>query len=822
MTTCIKTQLSRLGCVGLLVTAAMTGDQRTQAQGTVNLPCVADAFTFSVYPNLNYGTAYNVLELYQYPPKDAMWSFLRFNLSDDPKNLPPGSIITAAELQLYRSTSGGQGPFTVALYSLNQPWSESVITWSNQPPMDLPVATATIPNGTNDWVAWNVTKLVQQWWSGTRTNNGLALVPTGTNFMQMFFPSREDVTNPPRLVISYSPPKLPPTITTQPQSLTVTQGDPVFFSVQATGTPVLSYQWWGEGIAIGGATNSTYNIVSAQTNHAGAYSVVISNLAGQIVSSNAILTVLGKPHTNLRILATHLATDGSITFDYPSDAASYFILLRGTNLFDIQQPVGIKLGTNSVDSLADVSQGSPPKVGFYRLRQVPLTQALDSDGDGIDDVYELRHSFLNPLVKADGALDFDHDGGSNAEEYRLHTDPTQPDTLIESVSLAKTNFCAGEEVELLVNTRHPLGASNLTHVVVNGVLGRHQFLHFTGLAGPRLICVVASTDQGFVESRTIPISIQTNGPCQSVLFHDLGAALNPYHSYTMDFVVLNPQALGSAAQGFVWDFGDGHSQTTTLPTVSHDYEAATDDSKPYFDFTVTVKSLDGILQTRLSFAMLNNYYEDKQRGIIQPRVLSSGVMEPGGTTLIGRYSLRNLEVNPIRFTQALLEYRFADDQQPSQYQTVAPGDILFKGGFEEKVLSQQSSTNPAIRYAQQALALQTPEFPNVAIIPGTNTHRASWKPLASDLPAGTTVVACHLKGDLLGRTNAVVYASLYFEVAPPPRLVQPVTKFDLRAFLNEIANRGWVPNTNDISAEDLHRLQLEGKIRQQSTGWEIP
>jgi len=73
MTTCIKTQLSRLGCVGLLVTAAMTGDQRTQAQGTVNLPCVADAFTFSVYPNLNYGTAYNVLELYQYPPKDAMW-----------------------------------------------------------------------------------------------------------------------------------------------------------------------------------------------------------------------------------------------------------------------------------------------------------------------------------------------------------------------------------------------------------------------------------------------------------------------------------------------------------------------------------------------------------------------------------------------------------------------------------------------------------------------------------------------------------------------------------------------------------------------------
>src|SRR5205814_1075661 len=45
-----------------------------------------------------------------------------------------------------------------------------------------------------------------------------------------------------------------PTITTQPASQTVTAGQTAAFTVTATGTSPLSYQWQKNGTAIGGAT----------------------------------------------------------------------------------------------------------------------------------------------------------------------------------------------------------------------------------------------------------------------------------------------------------------------------------------------------------------------------------------------------------------------------------------------------------------------------------------------------------------------------------------------------------------------------------------
>jgi len=46
-----------------------------------------------------------------------------------------------------------------------------------------------------------------------------------------------------------------PTITTQPQSQTVMVGATATFSVVATGTAPLSYQWSKSGATINGATN---------------------------------------------------------------------------------------------------------------------------------------------------------------------------------------------------------------------------------------------------------------------------------------------------------------------------------------------------------------------------------------------------------------------------------------------------------------------------------------------------------------------------------------------------------------------------------------
>ena len=82
-----------------------------------------------------------------------------------------------------------------------------------------------------------------------------------------------------------------PTITTQPASQTVSVGSSVTFSVVASGTAPLSYQWKFNGANISGATSTSYTIASAQTNNAGSYTVTVTNSAGSVTSSAATLTV---------------------------------------------------------------------------------------------------------------------------------------------------------------------------------------------------------------------------------------------------------------------------------------------------------------------------------------------------------------------------------------------------------------------------------------------------------------------------------------------------------------------------------------------------
>lgn len=86
-----------------------------------------------------------------------------------------------------------------------------------------------------------------------------------------------------------------PTITTQPASQTATAGTNVSFSVAATGTAPLSYQWKFNDAAISGATNASYGLTNVQASNAGSYTVTASNSAGSITSNAATLTVNAAP-----------------------------------------------------------------------------------------------------------------------------------------------------------------------------------------------------------------------------------------------------------------------------------------------------------------------------------------------------------------------------------------------------------------------------------------------------------------------------------------------------------------------------------------------
>src|SRR5881296_2137774 len=83
-----------------------------------------------------------------------------------------------------------------------------------------------------------------------------------------------------------------PSITTQPASQSVTAGQMASFSVAATGTAPLNYQWRRNGAAVNGASSSTYSTpATSSSDNGGQFTVVVSNSAGSVTSSTAILTV---------------------------------------------------------------------------------------------------------------------------------------------------------------------------------------------------------------------------------------------------------------------------------------------------------------------------------------------------------------------------------------------------------------------------------------------------------------------------------------------------------------------------------------------------
>ena len=87
----------------------------------------------------------------------------------------------------------------------------------------------------------------------------------------------------------------PPGISSQPASRTVTNGGTATFSVAASGSGTLRYQWRTNGVSVPGATNSSLALSPVTTNHAGGYSVVVTNNYGAVTSSTATLTVLVPP-----------------------------------------------------------------------------------------------------------------------------------------------------------------------------------------------------------------------------------------------------------------------------------------------------------------------------------------------------------------------------------------------------------------------------------------------------------------------------------------------------------------------------------------------
>jgi len=92
-------------------------------------------------------------------------------------------------------------------------------------------------------------------------------------------------------VVTNAPPLERPAIVSSSQNQTVTNGANVTFSVNATGTPPLAYQWQLNNMNLPGATSSNLTLTAVTFAQAGFYTVVITNVLGSAGSGPVALSV---------------------------------------------------------------------------------------------------------------------------------------------------------------------------------------------------------------------------------------------------------------------------------------------------------------------------------------------------------------------------------------------------------------------------------------------------------------------------------------------------------------------------------------------------
>jgi uncharacterized repeat protein (TIGR03803 family) len=153
----------------------------------------------------------------------------------------------------------------------------------------------------------------------------------------------------------------PPSISTQPSGQRAMIGSSVSFTVSVSGTAPFNYQWRFNSVNILNATNAIYAIQAIATNNTGNYSVVITNSAGSVTSSNALLTVLVPPSVALQFLAGYplLNLNGMLSNNF---TVQYSTNLSGTNWINL---LSLSNLTSSPYQFLDPA-GVVPPARFYR------------------------------------------------------------------------------------------------------------------------------------------------------------------------------------------------------------------------------------------------------------------------------------------------------------------------------------------------------------------------------------------------------------------------------------------------------------------------
>ena len=162
---------------------------------------------------------------------------------------------------------------------------------------------------------------------------------------------------------------LPAIITSQPQptSQTVASGIDITYSVSALTTVPLSYQWQINGTNLLNATNATLTLTNVTLTDSGIYTVLLTNVFGGVLSSNAQLTVLPALVTTQpeNVAISYAVLNGSVTPGL-NDTVIWFEWGTDTNYGYTTPPMDMGEGQNQLNFSNLITDLTPYTVYHYQ------------------------------------------------------------------------------------------------------------------------------------------------------------------------------------------------------------------------------------------------------------------------------------------------------------------------------------------------------------------------------------------------------------------------------------------------------------------------
>lgn len=140
--------------------------------------------------------------------------FLQYDLS----SIPAGATLVTATLSFKKAADNHTGLMAVSVRNRANSWTEGGVTWNNSSPLADPIVGSASINTDIDYPVITdgpLFTLVQGWMSNPGSNRGLSILPGVMDSTYISFHTKEASGQQPiRLVVGYSVPQAPPTVTT--------------------------------------------------------------------------------------------------------------------------------------------------------------------------------------------------------------------------------------------------------------------------------------------------------------------------------------------------------------------------------------------------------------------------------------------------------------------------------------------------------------------------------------------------------------------------------------------------------------------------------